>query len=164
MEERVRRSLAAIETELEQNREVLGEAFQYHRMVSDSLRALSGRGQTEIPAGFPPDGFIHSPELSSTAWRTAQVAGTIAEMEHEILLLLSGVYTAQAQYVENRGDLLMNTYLALLQQSMRSEPGTPINPFRQRPGPIGGMLSDQAGWEERLLDDYDEALDRLSGR
>lgn len=128
------------------------------------LLALSGEGRFEIPADFPPDGFIHSPELSSTAWRTAQTEGTTAEMEHEILLLLSGVYAAQAQYVESRRTLLMNTYLALLQQSMRSEPGAQINPFRQRAGPIGGMLSDQAGWEERLLDDYAEALDRLSGR
>ncbi|MFN7119612.1 MAG: hypothetical protein ACK4TA_22640 [Saprospiraceae bacterium] len=103
------KALGMIIKELEHNSTQLKRVAPYHQEVSALLDSISKvpvasspmAGQTTLEVIAKPLRYgINPPELQTTAWRTAQLSGTVSLFDEATIYVLANVYELQEKGVE----------------------------------------------------------------
>ena len=149
----VEQAAAAIRAELQENRELVQEALQYHTRLADSFTASMQSGAETPDPTVMDHGLLHPGRVLQTAWRSAQSTGAASAMDYETVLKLSRVYAVQEEYEGLSRAMLQAAYDRLVEEG-------PESMMRKYPRFIV-LQREFAGREQYLLHHYEEALEAL---
>lgn len=135
-------ALYTIQREIEANRTEVEEALSYHRVLLDSLAANPDQGVALRPA------FIRN-----IAWETAQATGAVAYLEYPVTSIVAEISEMQERYQQLVHITVQILYTTNVMPQAREEE-------RQRSG-YYPIIRDLSGIEKRLLERYEQALERI---
>jgi hypothetical protein len=154
--DRVAQAMAAIRSELEENRRLVLDAREYHTTISTGFRAAANAG-AEPPEMEGMDRGLAAPALVlRNAWESAQQADLLAHLPYETILKLSTVYARQAEYENLSRTLSQIVYQQAVQDGIDAM-------LRQYARYI--VIQNELANRERTLDAYyTDALEVLPDR
>lgn len=144
---------AAIRAELQENRELVQEALQYHTRLADSFTASVQSGAAAPDLTVIDRGLLHPGRVLRTAWGSAQSTGATSRMDYATILKLSTAYALQEEYEELSRAMQQTAYDQLLQEGFDS--------MMEKYPRFIMLQRDFAGRERDLLHHYDQALAAL---
>jgi type II secretory pathway pseudopilin PulG len=153
--QRVADARTAFVNEIRSNQELLlsEKYLPHHRRLQQEYGRVM-KGELQDKNSFFETG-VHPTPLRDSAWRVLSGTATLMDLPPEIVLALSDIYRAQDS-LEKRNDGFLNAISA-----PRSDRETPAY-AKDATTSIGMFLNDLVPAEERLLDRYKHALDKLS--
>ncbi|MEM6646166.1 MAG: hypothetical protein AAF730_07930 [Bacteroidota bacterium] len=105
-ERQARDTLASLTEELSANRAAVLASYTYHVALTDTLRALIGRGAPSSRQTFS-EGFLARGTPLHAAWDAAEASGRLSyvadHLGEDTLLPYARVYQQQATYSEQKG-------------------------------------------------------------
>jgi type II secretory pathway pseudopilin PulG len=153
--QRVADARSAFVNEIRSNRELLlsEDYLPHHRRLRQEYGQIM-KGELQDKNSFFETG-VHPTPLRDSAWRVLSGTATLMDLPPEIVLALSDIYRAQDS-LEKRNDGFLNAISA-----PRSDRDSPAY-AKDATTSIGMFLNDLVPAEERLLDRYQHALEKLS--
>jgi hypothetical protein len=148
---------AVLANEIRANRELLlsDPILAHHKRLQTEYRRLSETGNAEAGSAF--DTGMHPAPLRDAAWRSFSVSGTLADFAPPDVILLSDIYRGQEDL-----EKLNSSYSAIMREP-RAEHETPE--FKRDVNRSLAMyFSDVVPIEEKLVQQYDRALEKLAGK
>jgi hypothetical protein len=151
--QRLEQAVAAVRSELQENRRLVADALAYHERLSASFAASAEAGAGAPDLDVVTQGLLAPARVLRTAWASAQHAGLAAELPYATILQLSTVYAQQEEYETLSRAMLEVAYARLLAEGF----GPMLANYRN----FVPLQQDFAGRERVLLQYYDRALATL---
>ncbi|MDT8368999.1 MAG: hypothetical protein RQ745_07310 [Longimicrobiales bacterium] len=150
-----RQALEGIELELRTNRDAARASSEFHDALRDTLRALDRVDALPPYSLYYEEGMFRPAGVVATAWESARIAGVFERLPWDLVLALSRLYDRQGEYAA-LGDRMTEE----ISTDLRREGAEAV----LRDGYRGFIVlsEDFANRERRLVERYDEALDRLA--
>src|SRR4051794_10246982 len=154
---RVAEARAVFAHEIEANRDLLRGAdyLPHHQRLQKEYKQLNDAGSTE-PGGLFDTG-MHPVPLRDAAWRSFSASQTLADFKPAEMILLSDIYRAQENVAQLNENFLSQV------TAPRSDRETPEFK-RDQTRSIWLFLNDVVASEQRLLKQYEAALEQLTTR
>jgi hypothetical protein len=140
---RVRDALAAIQLELQANRD------EIQRAVAGTAGVIGKIKEATKEQRRYEEGMLRRPQLVSTAWDSSRTAAITNDLPFPVLMAVGRAYTLQADYQRD----MASFYSTLLS-------GT-LGDVRGNPQLMIGLLNEMDGNARRLSQEYGRALEAL---
>ena len=154
---RVADARAAFINEISANRDLLvsDDYLPHHRRLQQQYKHAADAGAPDPGAFF--DTGVHPAPLRDSAWRMLSSSTILTELPSDLVLTLSEIYRAQDSLEKGT-----NGFLTAL-VAPRSDRETPAY-AKDVTGSISMYLNDLVAAEQRLVQNYDKALEKLKSQ
>jgi hypothetical protein len=154
---RVAEARAAFANEIRANRDLLlsDQILAHHKRLQAEYKQLSDTGSAEAGSAF--ETGLHPAALRDAAWRSFSANGTLVDFAPPEVIVLSDIYRAQDDL-----EKLNSGYIGLLREP-RADRET-LEYKRDMNRSLWMYLNDVISTEERLVQQYERALEKVAAK
>src|SRR3954447_3238813 len=154
---RVAEARSAFANEIRANRDLLlsDDLLSHHRKLQGEYKQLRETGSAEAGGAF--DTGLHPAPLRDAAWRSFSASGILTDFAPADVLLLSDIYRAHDGL-----EKLNSSYIAVMREPRANQ--ETLEYKRDVNRSLSMYLNDVVPLEERLVREYERALEKLAAK